>query len=80
MEHELHRALIGTIGIAAVESAGAAKTELDLIISREQAQRPGPVHIGALNMLASKEWLPVTASHYSAAFGSGIQSFPFFSD
>ena len=80
MEQELHRTLIGTTGIAAIELVDSAKTELDSIASREAVPRPGPVHVGALNMLANEEWIPVVASHYSAAFGSGIQSFPFFSD
>ena len=78
LEQELHRTLSTYESITIPESADAAIEEMRALSSRDNEPKPGPIHVGALPMLADAQWIPVVASHYRAAFVAGIQSFPYF--
>jgi len=73
-EQELHRTLSASKNTATPESVNAAIEEMKALSSRDNAPKPGPVHVGALNMLANAQWLPVVASHYRAAFTAGVRN------
>jgi hypothetical protein len=77
LEQELHRTL--TAINPSIESVDGAMEALKALSPRHTAPKPGPVHIGALDMLAADaRWVHVVASHYHAAFAAGIPSFPYF--
>ena len=78
LEQELHRTLSASKDAATPESVDAAIEELKALSSVDSNPKPGPVHVGALDMLADAQWVPVVASHYRAAFAAGVQSFPYF--
>jgi hypothetical protein len=78
LEQELHRTLSASKDTATPESVDAAIEDMKALSSRDSAPKLGPVHVGALNMLANAQWIPVVASHYRAAFAAGVQSFPYF--
>ena len=78
LEQELHRTLSASKDTATLESVDAAIEELKALSSVDAKPKPGPVHVGALDMLADAHWVPVVASHYRAAFAAGVQSFPYF--
>jgi len=78
LEQELHRTLSASKDTTTPESVDAAIEKMKALSSRDSEPKPGPVHVGALHMLADAQWVPVVASHYRAAFAAGVQSFPYF--
>lgn len=78
LEQELHRTMAASGNAAVVETAEAALEELKTLSSGEIAVKPGPVHVGPLNMLGDARWVPEVAGHYHAAFTAGVPSFPYF--
>jgi hypothetical protein len=78
LEQELHRTLTASKDPVVAESVEAALEELTSLSSGEVAAKPGPVHIGPLNMLADVRWVPSVAGHYRAAFTAGVPCFPYF--
>lgn len=78
LEQELYRTLAESKDAAAVESAEAALEELRTLSSGEVAAKPGPLHVGPLDILADARWVPAVAGHYHAAFTAGVPSFPYF--
>lgn len=78
LEHELHKMLGVSEGVANIPSVHAAIEELETMSGGDAAPMAGPVHVGALQMLADAPWVPVLASHYRAAFAAGVRSLPYF--
>jgi hypothetical protein len=78
LEQELHRIASTSTDAASVESLDAALEELKALSSGDVAHKPGPVHVGALDMLVGTGWVPVVAGHYRAAGMAGATSFPYF--
>ncbi len=78
LEQELHRTLTSSDIAVNVVSRDDALEELRALSSHDIAAKPGPVHVGKLDMLANSAWVPVVAGHYHAAFIAGIQSIPYF--
>jgi hypothetical protein len=78
LEQELHRTLAAFKEEVIVESAEAALDELKSLSLGEITAKPGPVHVGPLNMLVDAQWVPSVAGHYRAAFTVGVPSFPYF--
>ncbi len=77
-EQDIHRDLIASGNLETPESAEAALRELAELGGRNVPVKPGPTCIGSVSALDGMDWIAQAASHYRAAFGSGVRAFPYF--
>ena len=62
----------------AVSSPASARTVLERLTSKASEPKSGPALVGSMDTLDGPGWVADVASLYAAAFGSGVQCFPYF--
>lgn len=62
----------------AISSTDAARATLEGLAGMKVEAKSGPALIGTAATVDDLEWVKEAASLYSAAFGAGVQSFPYF--
>jgi hypothetical protein len=62
----------------AISSAGTARSTLEGLASKASEAKSGPALLGTTDLLEGPGWVAEAASLYSAAFGDGLQCFPYF--
>ncbi|MBI1207566.1 MAG: BrxE family protein [Azospirillum sp.] len=77
-EEDIHRDLMASGAPPSADSVDAALRDLSILGDRDVVAKPGPMCIGAVNALRGTDWIALVASHYRGAFGSGVQSLPYF--
>ncbi len=63
-----------------VSSRETAKTTLEKLANKTSDAKSGPALLGTAETLDKAGWVTEAASLYFAAFGAGIQCFPYFTD
>ncbi len=61
-------------------SPEAANEQLSVLAIAPTETKQGPLSIGSAEDLARPDWLGIAAGLYAAAFGAGVQCFPYFSE
>jgi hypothetical protein len=61
-----------------LSSSASATTVLERLAKKVSEPRPGPALVGGGAALDGNEWVADVASLYAAAFGAGVQCFPYF--
>ncbi|MDI9846721.1 BrxE family protein [Rhodoblastus sp. 17X3] len=60
-----------------ISSSDSAKATLESFANKATAARPGPALMASSETFDSTAWVSEAASLYSAAFGAGLQCFPY---
>src|SRR5580704_12971059 len=61
-----------------VSSPASARTALERLASKASEPKSGPALVGTTDTLDEPGWVADVASLYAAAFGAGVQCFPYF--